>query len=225
MTSYRIGDLISFSYPALKLQGTEAHDKFPSVLVLHPLWQGTLMGLNFNYLTDQEINMFRMMLDPGFQLKYMDNLYKKSPQLVQEFDTIIGAAGSANITSPYDFYHKVVRPFIMVRGWDPFRRYTPSKMTNVRVVQKKEIITGEQAAGLFGVHPVRDHGKDEKEILKDLAQREATEDSGAYPGKDLLTPQERRFIDRLRGNALRVFDDYKRKFEYAKGPRLPTFRR
>jgi len=220
MSSYRIGDLVTFSYV-----GKEVHDRFPQVLVLHPNWQGNVHGLNFSYLTDDEINLLRMTVDPGYQLKYIDNLQKKNPQLVQEFDAIIGKAGNANITSPYDFYFKVVRPFIMVRGWDPYRRYTPSKMSAMRVVQKREVITGEQRASLFGVRSLRDHGKDEKEILKDLAQREAVQDSGAYIGKDVLTPQERRFIDRLRGNALRVFDDYKRKFEYAQGPKVPTFGR
>jgi hypothetical protein len=223
--AYRIGDLITFTYPAVKQQGTEAHDKFPQVLVLHNNWQNNVHGLNFNYLTDDEINILRMMVDPAFQLKYVDNLQKKNPQLVNEFDRIIGAAGSANITSPYDFYFKVIRPFIMTRGWDPYRRYRPDKMSNVRITQKREIITGEQKAGLFGVRTLRDHGKDEKQILQDLAQRESAQESGAFQGQDVLTIQERKFIDRLRGNALRLFEDYKRKFEYNKGPRLPTFNR
>jgi hypothetical protein len=221
MSNFRIGDIVLFSYPAVHKRGTRANDPFPNVLVLHNNWQGLVHGLNFSYLLDDEINMFRMMVDPGFELKYVENLQKKSPQLVQEFDTIIGRAGIANITSPRDFYIKIVKPFIMTRGYDPYRLYRPDKMSNIRVVQKREVITGEQRASLFGTQNLRDRGKNEKDILKNLAELSAEEEQGL--GRGSLTAQERKFIARLKGNALKLFDDYVKKFEYSKGPRGPRF--
>ena len=216
--NYRIGDLISFTYPAVHQQGTKAHDKFPNVLVLHPNWKNNLHGLNFNYLTDDEINALRMIIDPGFELKYAENLQKKNPNLMRELDRIVLKMGNSNITSPHDFYLRVIRPFIIVRGWDPYRRYRPDKMTNIRIVQKREIITGEQKASIFGTSNLRDRGKNEKDILKNLAQASVAEEE-SY-GRGVLTPQERRFIGRLRGSALKLFDDYVQKFQYANGPRF-----
>lgn len=145
----KIGDLISFSYPAVHKQGTKAHDKNPKVLVLHPEWGGTLHGLNFNYLTNDEVNMARMILSPKFQLQHKAALTRRNPNLVKEFDRIIGEAGAATITSPHDFYTRAVKPFIAVRGWDPYRRYSVGKMTNVRVLEPYEIMSGEKEPGLF----------------------------------------------------------------------------
>jgi len=113
----QIGDLVAFSYPAVHQRGTRAHDKFPSVLILHPLWRNNIHGLNFNYLSDDEINMLRMLIDPSFQLKYAENLMRKNPNLMREFDRIITQAANAVITSPRDFYVRVIKPIIITRGW------------------------------------------------------------------------------------------------------------
>jgi len=219
MARLKIGDLAAFSYPARHLEGTRAHDKYPSVLVLHPLWKNNVHGLNFNYLSDDEINVIRMLIDPGFQLKYIENLSKKNPNLVREFDRIIGSAGNAVITSPYDFYSRVIRPFIITRGWDPYRRYVPSKMRGVRVVQPSSVITGESERWNFGAGRSRDRGRSEKDILKDLAGKESS--APGFEGG--MTPTEKRFVQRLQGNALTLFKQYKRKFEASRGPRLPTW--
>lgn len=228
---YNIGDLISFSYPPPP--STQAHDRYPRILVLHPnsptrrktiagyktTESSYTHGLNFNYLTDDEINLIRMMIDPGFQLKYFYNLRKKNPNLANEFERIINRAGNAVMTSPEDFYRKAIRPFIMTRGWDPYRLYVPDKMSSVRMVQSHRIMTGDEKAGLFGITKTRDKGVNEKEILKDLAQKDAEGRLGVE------NPQEKRFVSRLQGKARQLFDNYKKKFQYAKGSRLPTFRR
>jgi len=222
MAQYQIGDLISFQYPAVHRQGTRAHDKVPSVLVLHPLWGANLHGLNFNYLSNDEINMLRMLIDPAFQLKYAENLLRKNPNLIREFDRIIAQASNAGITSPRDFYMRIVRPVIITRGWDPYRRYSPSKMTNVRIVQRAATITGEQARWEFGTNALRDRkGKKEKDIVRDLARK----DSGQLETGERFTQTERQFISRLQGRALTLFRNYKRKFQASRGPRTPTFGR
>lgn len=144
-----IGDLITFSYPAVHKKGTRAHDKSPTVLVLHPNWGGLLHGLNFNYLTNNEINMIRMILDPNFEKQYKASLTRRAPHVVKEFDNIISAASNTNITSPQSFYRQAIRPFIVSRGWDPYRKYRVDKMSGVRVLQPRPVLTGEQAAGFF----------------------------------------------------------------------------
>ena len=145
----KIGDLITFSYPAVHKQGTRAHDKNPTVLILHPTWGGTMHGLNFNYLQPDEINMVRMILSPKFQLHHKAALTRNNPNIVKEFDRIIGEAGNATITSPRDFYNRAIRPFISTRGWDPYRRYRSDKMTNVRILEPYAVMSGDKELSLF----------------------------------------------------------------------------
>ena len=143
MAFFNIGDIVSFSYPAVHLQGTRAHDKHPKLLVLHTNWEGLIHGLNLNYLTNEEINTVRMILDPSFEMNYRESMTKKSPEAVAEFDRIMQGAANANITSPNDFYVRVVRPFIITRGWDPYRLYRPEKMSGIRIVQKRQHLEGQ----------------------------------------------------------------------------------
>jgi hypothetical protein len=226
MALFQIGDLISFSYPAVFQQGTRAHDKQPNVLVLHNNWGGNMHGLNFNYLSDDEINLLRMLIDPGYQLKYFDNLNRKNPNLTREFERVIDSAGSAVITSPYNFYFKVIKPLIMSRGYDPYRKYNLGKMSSVRIKQKQQVMTGQQRRGLFGTVETRDRGKKEKDILKDLALRQMVKERGVLPGSPsrgkgyTLTPTEERFIRDLHGRSLRLFHSYKNKFSKMYGPRF-----
>jgi len=229
MSNFEIGDLITFTYPAVHQQKTKAHDKFPQVFVLHSNWRDNVHGLNFNYLSNDEINVIRMIIDPSFQLKYFFNLQKKNPNLANEFDRIMAAAGSSPpVTSPYDFYTKFIKPFIRIRGYDPYRLYNTGKMTGIRIVQRQRVMVGAAKAPLFGSTKVRDKGKDEKGILKDLAKRQVTQDQGGFPGSPtsgpgyVLTPTEKRFIQRLQGDAKGLFDKYKKQFTGARGSKLPS---
>lgn len=146
---YNIGDLITFSYPAVHQQGTRAHDKYPQVLVLHNNWRGLVHGLNFNYLTDDEINTVRMFIDPAFAMQHRDNLKRKNPAQSAEFERIVATIQINDITSPGMFYEQVVKPFIVIRGWDPYRLYRPEKMTGVRILQPMRHMTGQDKPGLF----------------------------------------------------------------------------
>ena|SRR3990167_6974262 len=143
MAFFQIGDIIVFNYPAVHLQGTRAHDKHPKCLILHTSWEGLIHSLNLNYLTNEEINTVRMILDPSFEMNYRESMTKKSPEAVAEFDRIMQGAANANITSPNDFYVRVVRPFIITRGWDPYRLYRPEKMSGIRIVQKRQHLEGQ----------------------------------------------------------------------------------
>jgi hypothetical protein len=168
-----------------------------------------------------------MLIDPSFQLKYAENMARKNPNIMKEFDRIINNAGNAVISSPYEFYRRIVKPFIITRGWDPYRRYSPGKMTRLRIVQPYRIMTGGKNWWEFGTNKMRDsRGKSERDILKDLARRDSQE-PGSFtdPKNRPLTPTEKKFIERLQGKARDLFQAYKKRFEASRGPRTPTFRR
>lgn len=203
--------------------------------MLHPSWRfypnrsggkPLVHGLNFNYLTDDEINLVRMIVDPGFQLKYFENMQKKNPNIANEFDRIIARAGAANITSPQDFYLRAVKPFIQPRGWDPYRLYDPLKMENIRILQTQKQMLGESKMPFFGMNQNNGAGKDEKQIVSDLAMKKSQEEK---TGIKQLSPSENKFIHKLQGAAQRLFNNYKNKFQNARGPsmdnRAPNFGR
>ena len=182
MALYEIGDIISFSYPAWglnpkqslyksrqqpvpeHLKGTRAHDRNPKVLVLHTNWRGLLHCLNLNYLTNDEINTLRMVLDPLFEMKYRDKLKQKNATAYAELERIINRSGNPRITTPHDFYVRVIKPFIQVRGWDPYRLYHPEKMTAIRVLEKRSLLTGEDSMRKFRA----EHGEQAREVEQAL---------------------------------------------------------
>jgi hypothetical protein len=216
----QIGSIVQFSYSSKR-----SHDAFPRVLVLHNGWRSPdkgnkllVHGLNLNYLTADETNLLRFLIDPGFQLKYFENMVEKNPSVAQEYTRIIASAANAVITSPHDFYIRVVRPFIQPRGWDPYRLYDPKLMINVKVLQTQRQMLGEQKSQFFGYNPPG-AGKDEKEVLADLAMRQIAQQKGQ--GK-ALTPQEQQFIRKLRGKALQLFQNYKSRFQAMQGPKMAT---
>ena len=211
MANYRIGDLITFGYPAIHQQGTRAHDKAPTVLVLHPNWGGLLHGLNFNYLTPDEINTVRMILDPMFEMKYREALSRKNPGAFAELDNILsgkveGAEGPnsrvAKITSPRGFYMNIIRPFIVARSWDPYRLYKPEKMSNVRIVQTSAHMLGQDA------------------LAKYKAQR--GDQMNKFP--DLQSQQGQQQNQQQASSGRNVMQWFRDKFQNMRGPRTPGFK-
>jgi hypothetical protein len=165
MSNFRIGDLVSFTYPAVHQEGTKAHDKFPEVLVLHPNYEGLLHGLNFNYMDADEINTIRMLLDPFFEMQQRENLRRRNPSAFAELERIIttpGAYRNTKINSPVAFYKGVIRPFIKTRGWDPYRKYSIEKIKAGRVIQPAAHMTGEDSLAKYK--------KEHEEMSKALQQ-------------------------------------------------------
>src|SRR3990167_3176570 len=188
MSNFRIGDLIKFSYPAPhpNAEGTRAHDKFPQVLVLHPNYRNLLHGLNTNYLTDEEINTLRMIIDPMFEMQQRENLRKKNPSAYAELESIImgtaaGAQGNRNakMSSPLAFYRGIIRPFIFVRGWDPYRLYKPHLIKNARIIQPASHMMGEDSLAKW---------KKEREQMALAIQKKLAEAN---------TPQEKKEIENM----------------------------
>ena len=210
MANFEIGSLISFTYPVSlphdkrrprNKDETRAHDKFPEVLVLHPNWQGLVHGLNFKYLSEDEINTVRMILDPMFEMNYREALQKKNANAYAELDRILtgkveGAVGPhsriVKITSPRGFYLNIIRPFIITRSWDPYRLYRVEKMTNVRIVQTASHMTGKDALAKY------------KAQQSQVVQKLGNKPQSQIPDK----------------GALQWFKD---KFQHMRGPKLPTF--
>lgn len=210
--AYRIGDLISFGYPAVHQQGTRAHDKNPLVLVLHPNWGGVMHGLNFNYLTPDEINTVRMILDPMFEMQYREALQKRNPKAYAELDNILsgkveGAEGPnsrvAKITSPRAFYMNIIRPFIIARNYDPYRLYRPEKMSNVRIVQTSQHMTGVDSMAKFKAQRANQAAKLPNNMRTQQNQTQAQQQSQQGRG---------------------VMQWFRDKFQNMRGPRTPGFK-
>lgn len=228
MARFEIGSLVVFSY-----SGEDVHDRYPHVLVLHSGWRsssGTVLlhGLNFNYLTNDEINMLRMLIDPGFNLKYFANFAAKDPTGARDIERILTRGQNANITSPYDFYHRIIKWFIQPKGYDPYRTYNINHIQGGRIIQPRRAMLGDDKKASFGTRKsFRGAGQDENQILQNLAQKQSFDEKN--PGKKTLTPTEIRFIKRLQGRALTIFKNYKRKFEFMKGPNInhsmPSFKK
>jgi len=226
-----IGDLISFSYPAVHKQGTRAHDKNPKVLVFHPNWQGLVHGLNFNYLSDDEINTIRMILDPTFETKYREQLRRKNRSAYDELERILGGkephggltkappmavpiGGTTRvtkITSPRAFYYTMIRPFIFKRGFDPYRKYKPHLMTGVRTLEPARKMLGQESLRKFRA----EQGKAADDIARMIAQARTQEEKDAAQQamanlQKAKTPQEKES----------VLQWFKSKFQHFKGPRF-----
>jgi hypothetical protein len=209
-----IGDLISFMYPAVHQQQTRAHDRNPHVFVLHPNWRGKVHGLNLNYLTADEINVLRMIIDPFFEMKFRSSLQRRNAQAFNEMEKIITSTGpnrNAKLNNPQAFYNGIIKPFISVRGYDPYRIYTPSKMTGVRVIQKAAKFTGEESLLKF---------KQEKEELgravKQALEKAKTPDE-QRKAKDLQAKLDHATSMSQRKSILTMFSDFIRA---RRGPRF-----
>lgn len=135
-----IGDLVRFSY-----RGKIVHDPRPTVLILHPNWQNQTHGLNFNYLSEQEINYIRSVLNPVFAAE----MIKKDPRIASQMQRISHIINTLVITQPHDFYLRFVRGFIQPRGWDPYRRYTPSGISGVQTVVRQAVMVGTEKDSMF----------------------------------------------------------------------------
>jgi hypothetical protein len=226
--AFSIGDLISFSYPAVHQQGTRAHDKYPEILVLHDNWQGVVHGLNFNYLTADEINTIRMIIDPYFEMKYRSELNQKNAAAFQELEKIITTSGNPPIVSPRVFYQKVIKPFIVVRGYDPYRLYRPEKMSSVRVLQNMRHMTGQdvpqaevqavlKSTLLQKVKDIFTRHKPPPGREVDFVMQQLR--SGQYE----YTPQEIAALERYMRNRPGVMQWYASRVKAMRGPTMPGF--
>lgn len=137
---YQIGDLVTFSY-----RGKRVNDPNPRILVLHPNWNNLTHGLNFNYLTTQEQNYIKAVINPVFEAE----IVKRDQRIAIQMQRIQATLNNLSITSPHEFYIRFVRGFIQPRGWDPYRLYSPASIQNARVLTPQRVMIGDQKDTMF----------------------------------------------------------------------------
>ena len=124
------GDLISFRYNKIG-----ATDNAPVVIVIAPLYNGMLHGINVKYL--QPGNERRLMM------AVVDEQYRKRPEIqnLLRMYPIGQALQSQNIElaygNPQMFYRMYIKP---VMTSNSYRMYRPALMSGVRTLQDKAAI-------------------------------------------------------------------------------------
>jgi len=143
------GDLVTFHYPAVHKRKSRAHDPNPTVLVLHPNYEGKVHGLNWGLMTPNQQNMIRMILDVGFEQQHKQALTRQDPSLMKEYDKVVGMASVTEINQPYPFYQQVIKKLISAGNlsasgvkYEPYRQYTLTNISSVRILQPAAIMMG-----------------------------------------------------------------------------------
>ena len=131
------GDLVTFSYTAVHKRRSRAHDPSPTVLVLHPNWEGKMHGLNWGLMSAQQQNMVRMILDVKFEQEHKQSLTRQDPELVKHYDKVMATASVTEVSQPQAFYKQVIKSLISqgklstsgVR-YEPYRQYLTPDVDN-----------------------------------------------------------------------------------------------
>lgn len=150
-----VGNIIAFSYSSEPRQGIsgvkssrertqsgqtswkekkpiiDIHDRYPQALILHPDWSGSVHAINLNQMSQREINFLTALIDPFFAKE----IIQKDASLKAD---LLRIPKEINITSPHQFYLRVIKPFI--RLYDGYRLYKSNKMLNIKVVKSYQDI-------------------------------------------------------------------------------------
>lgn len=111
--AYNLGDIITFSYNA-----PSATDKKPIVLVIAPMFDGFLHGINLKYVPEKEREMFLRIVHPDYHSK-IGNYVEKIPALKKVLDR---RKRDQSITA-FNFYHLYVKGFVSKPGFNAYRKY------------------------------------------------------------------------------------------------------
>jgi len=114
------GTIIRFNY-----RGDDVHEPRPLVLVLNPKWERHLHGLALRVLSEAELNKLTKMVKVTLADKASKLLGLRLPKL------------KVDIHRPYEFYHKRLKKFIKTLGGNPYRTYTLTGMSAVKVIDYK----------------------------------------------------------------------------------------
>ena len=118
---YKIGDIISFTYGSKK-----ATDAKPIVLVITPMYEGCVHGINLKNLPEREREMLLRITHPTYSSKVGDWV-KKLPALQQ----VLNKRQNQDLQSlgSYSFYTRYVSGF--ANRWNCYRKYKPQFMTDI----------------------------------------------------------------------------------------------
>jgi hypothetical protein len=150
---FEVGQFITFNYnppardvrkrPGLQtvqgLQPLERHDREKSILVLHPMWQNMMHGVDLKRLTPAETQTLKAVMDPKIKAQVDQGVwpvqgcppYPLIRDILRRFDPTELAK------NPVLFYQSLVKPFI--RDKDCYRKYNPSYVFGVKVVVETHV--------------------------------------------------------------------------------------
>lgn len=131
MLQFKTGDLITFGYNRIG-----AHDLAPVVVVIAPLYNNLVHGINVKYLL------------PGTErrilLAILDENFRKIPQVQAELNRfvylkqILETDDIENaLKIPQAFYHRYIKPIMQS---DSYRTYNPVYMSAIRILENKQVL-------------------------------------------------------------------------------------
>lgn len=127
---YNIGDIITFNYGAPK-----AKDPSPIVLVIAPLYEGKMHGVNLKYLPDKEREMLLRIANPDYHSKIGDYVLR-FPALQKVLNK---RKEDPEMMGSKVFYTKYVGGF--ANRYNCYRQYRPQFMMNVNKIDLNKFKT------------------------------------------------------------------------------------
>lgn len=133
LNQVKTGDVILFTYT-----GPYVTNRKPTVIVLHPNYQGYVHALILDILENRE----KMILD--VLLANKKNAYSNVPvvkKVKEQIDEAIAptsAGGDVTINDPKKFYDMYLRQF--VKDYDCYRTYDRDTMSGIVIIRHKSVI-------------------------------------------------------------------------------------
>lgn len=132
MANYKSGDFIRFTYLHSPWERDEhTGDKFKEVLVLTPLWDKKMHGIDMKRLTAAEREVLEAIFDTEVLKAVREGGRPHRLPLVN--DILKRMNPPDEVGSPVTFYSKFVKTFL--RDKDAYRTYFPHRMSGVSVVK------------------------------------------------------------------------------------------
>ena len=143
------GDLVTFSYSAVHKAKSAAHDPYPTVLVLHPNYEGKMHGIKWDMLSATEQEILKMILSEAYEAQNKNFLARRDPASAKLFDSLTQSSMSHDIRTPSQFYTNVIKPFIIRKAVQvtPYRQYRLDRVTNVRTKTPSTLMTAKLSGG------------------------------------------------------------------------------
>ncbi len=120
---YNIGEIVTFEYSAPR-----AKDPSPIVLVVTPLYEGKMHGVNLKYLPEKEREMILRIASPDYHSRIGDYV-EQLPALQKVLEK---RKEEPDMMGSKMFYVKYVGGF--ANRWNCYRQYRPQYMTNVHKI-------------------------------------------------------------------------------------------
>jgi hypothetical protein len=135
--AYGVGNIVEFFYVFIAGRRATPSPTKPGhtgpykerVLILNPMYNNLMHGLDMEMLSDAEVETLEAVLDPDQEGKHH--------RIPIVNDTLARMKPWEEIRNPLAFYTKFVKPFL--GGKDAYRTYNPGLMRDVIVLKKTDI--------------------------------------------------------------------------------------